>query len=145
MADSPASTPSPSASCCSASCCPSPCCCPCAPRIAKLEKTVCRIRLWLFVALGFLVLLIGIAIGSGGARKEMMEHARAMRGGPGPAPMAAPMPMQPPAPPQGGPRMDGGRGPGPGPGMGMGQGPGPEARGGNGNRGGERRQRGRDD
>lgn len=138
MAETTAASPTPSAPCCSASCCPSPCACPCAPRIAKLEKTVCRIRLWLFVALGFLILLVGIAIGSGGARKEMEERAREMRGGRGPAPMAAPVPMQPQGPPMGGPRMDGGRGPGPG--MGQGGGPGPDDR-----RGGERRQRGRDD
>lgn len=139
MADPTASTPTPSAPCCSASCCPSPCCCPCATRLAKLEKTVCRIRLWLFIALGFLILLIGIAIGSGGARKEMMERAHAVHGGPGPMPMAAPMPMQPQGPPQGGPRMDAGRGPGPEAGRGPDGGrPGPDGRG-------ERRQRGRDD
>ena len=41
------------------------CCCPCEGRIKKLEKTVCRIRLWLFISLGVLIFLIGVAIGKG--------------------------------------------------------------------------------
>ena len=41
------------------------CCCPCEGRIKKLEKTVCRIRFWLFISLGVLVFLIGVAIGKG--------------------------------------------------------------------------------
>ena len=49
-------------------------CCPCEGRIKKLEKTVCRIRFWLFVSLGFLILLIGIGIGKGQPNEE--------RGGP---------------------------------------------------------------
>ena len=49
-------------------------CCPCEGRIKKLEKTVSRIRFWLFVSLGFLILLIGIGIGKGQPNEE--------RGGP---------------------------------------------------------------
>ncbi|HAQ68338.1 MAG TPA: hypothetical protein DCR70_11560 [Phycisphaerales bacterium] len=41
------------------------CCCPCESRIKKLEKTVSRIRLWLFISLGVLIFLIGVAIGKG--------------------------------------------------------------------------------
>ena len=41
------------------------CCCPCEGRIKKLEKTVSRIRLWLFISLGVLIFLIGVAIGKG--------------------------------------------------------------------------------
>lgn len=41
------------------------CCCPCEGRIKTLEKTVCRIRLWLFISLGVLIFLIGVAIGKG--------------------------------------------------------------------------------
>ena len=49
-------------------------CCPCEGRLKKLEKTVCRIRFWLFVSLGFLILLIGIGIGKGQPNEQ--------RGGP---------------------------------------------------------------
>ena len=49
-------------------------CCPCEGRLKKLEKTVARIRFWLFVSLGFLILLIGIGIGKGQGHDE--------RGGP---------------------------------------------------------------
>lgn len=49
-------------------------CCPCEGRLKKLEKTVSRIRFWLFVSLGFLILLIGIGIGKGQPNEE--------RGGP---------------------------------------------------------------
>ena len=49
-------------------------CCPCEGRLKKLEKTVSRIRFWLFVSLGFLILLIGIGIGKGQRNEE--------RGGP---------------------------------------------------------------
>ena len=49
-------------------------CCPCEGRLKKLEKTVARIRFWLFVSLGFLILLIGIGIGKGQPNEE--------RGGP---------------------------------------------------------------
>ena len=49
-------------------------CCPCEGRLKKLEKTVCRIRFWLFVSLGFLILLIGIGIGKGQRNED--------RGGP---------------------------------------------------------------
>jgi len=37
---------------------------------------VCRIRTGLLIALGVLVLLIGIAIGKGGDRREMREEFR---------------------------------------------------------------------
>ena len=105
----PAPASSAPASCCSTSCCP-PGCCPCATRLAKLEKTVCRIRTGLLIALGVLILLIGIAIGkSGGPRPGSHEefrvierHVQGPMGGPGPM-------MHPQA---GGP----GHGPGPGPG-----------------------------
>jgi len=94
--------------------------CPCAARLAKVERTVCRIRFWLFVSLGVLILLIGIALGRGGAMKEMRERARGPQDGPR---AAAPLPPGMRAPPamQGGP-MTGrdarrsqrdGRGPGP--------------------------------
>jgi len=49
-------------------------CCPCEGRLKKLEKTVSRIRFWLFVSLGFLILLIGIGIGQGDKQQD--------RGGP---------------------------------------------------------------
>jgi len=65
----PASHPSCSAN---AGCCHE--CCPCEGRLKKLEKTVCRIRFWLFVSLGFLILLIGIGIGKGDKHED--------RGGP---------------------------------------------------------------
>ena len=94
--------------------------CPCAARLAKVERTVCRIRFWLFVSLGVLVLLIGISLGRGGAMKEMQERARGRQDGPR---AAAPLPpgMRPPPAMQGGPMMDrdsrrpqrDGRGPGP--------------------------------
>lgn len=137
MSDTTPSTSSDSASCRAASgtCCKgnvSSCCtgnpsdCPCAARLAKVERTVCRIRFWLFVSLGVLILLIGIALGRGGAMKEIRERM----GNRGPAPMAAPMPPQR-GPMMGGeprgPRDDrrgprGGRGPdgGPGPRQGPG-------------------------
>jgi hypothetical protein len=63
--------------------------CPCAARLAKVERTVCRIRFWLFVSLGVLILLIGIALGRGGAMKEMQERMRGRQDGPR---AAAPMP-----------------------------------------------------
>lgn len=134
----------------SPACCQPPCggapCCPCAPRLQKLEKTVCRIRLWLFVSLGFLILLVGIAIGSGSARKEMREHmmmgARPAAAQPHPGAMQQPGPMAQPVPgpqhgpgPQPGPMMQGGPGPQHGPMMGGGPGPQP----GVGARGGDRR------
>lgn len=88
---------------------PAPCCmpmacaaCPCAERLAKVERTVGRLRLWLLVALGVLILLIGIAIGAGGARDEMRraEASRGMPQGPGPQGQA---PMPPDRGPMGGP------------------------------------------
>ena len=94
------------------SCCAAACRCDCPARLAKLEKTVHRIRLWLFVALGFLILLIGIGIGKDEARKM------AMRQGPqGPAPQQGPGPMMGQPGPQGPPVMQGPGGPQPGPGM----------------------------
>ena len=82
------------------------CCCPCEGRIKKLEKTVSRIRLWLFISLGLLIFLIGVAIGKGngddrdgrtGRREEIrrveimgdpmaggMIMGAPMMGGPGP-------------------------------------------------------------
>ena len=105
MAD-PVATPASmaaSAPCCMPSACAS---CPCADRLAKLERTVGRLRLWLLVALGVLILLIGIAIGAGGARREGMhpaDVAHAMPHAPGPH-GAAPMGPQGPGPM--GPRQD---------------------------------------
>ena len=86
MAETPAS-PS------NQSCCAAACRCDCPARLAKLEKTVHRIRLWLFIALGVLILLIGIGIGKDQARKM------AMRQGPqGPMPQQGPGPMGQPGP-----------------------------------------------
>ena len=99
MTDTAAST---NAACSSSACC----CCPCESRIKKLEKTVRRIRLWLFISLGVLIFLIGVAIGKGngddrdgrtGRREEIrrveimgdpmaggMIMGAPMMGGPGP-------------------------------------------------------------
>lgn len=53
------------------------CCCPCEGRIKKLEKTVSRIRLWLFISLGVLIFLIGVAIGKGnGGDRDGREGPR---------------------------------------------------------------------
>ncbi len=79
--------------------------CPCAARLAKVERTVCRIRFWLFVSLGVLILLIGIALGRGGAMKEMRERARGPQDGPRAAAPLAPA-MRPPPAMQGGPMTD---------------------------------------
>jgi hypothetical protein len=95
------------------------CCCPCEGRIKKLEKTVCRIRLWLFISLGVLIFLIGVAIGKGNGddrdgregRREEIRRVEIM-GGPmmggnmqsGPGPQHGPMMGGP------GPRDDGMRG-----------------------------------
>jgi len=100
------------------------CCCPCEGRIKKLEKTVCRIRFWLFISLGVLVFLIGVAIGKGNGddrdgregRREEIRRVEIM-GGPmmggnmqggnmqgGPGPQHGPMMGGP------GPRDDGMRG-----------------------------------
>jgi len=103
------------------------CCCPCEGRIKKLEKTVSRIRLWLFISLGVLIFLIGVAIGKGNghdrdggdAREGRREEIRRVEimGGPmmggnmqggnmqgGPGPQHGPMMGGP------GPRDDGMRG-----------------------------------
>ncbi|MBM4007493.1 MAG: hypothetical protein FJ292_08070 [Planctomycetes bacterium] len=50
----------------------------CENRLATLEKRVSRIRTGLLIALGALLLLIGIAIGKGGDRREMRGRAAAM-------------------------------------------------------------------
>ena len=90
----------------------------CESRLAALEKRVSRIRTGLLVALGVLLLLIGIQIGRGGER-------RAMRGPGAPVPMHAQPdrgmdgPMQGPRPMMGRP-MRGERGPDQGPGRGPG-------------------------
>ena len=60
-----------STSACNASMC-------CETRLASLEKRVSRIRTCLLIALGALILLIGIAIGKGGDRREMRGRAAAM-------------------------------------------------------------------
>jgi hypothetical protein len=82
---------------------------------------VCRLRLWLLVALGVLILVVGIAIGAGGARREAMRGGGPGRPGmPGPGPQAMPMHQGPMGQPAGGhgaggpaPRMPEGAGPGP--------------------------------
>ena len=102
MADTP-TTPS------NESCCAAACRCECPARLAKLEKTVHRIRLWLFIALGFLILLIGIGIGKDQARKMAMRQP----GPQGPVPQQGPGPMG----QQGPPMMQGPGGPQPGPAM----------------------------
>ncbi len=92
------------------------CCCPCEGRIKKLEKTVCRIRFWLFISLGVLVFLIGVAIGKGNGddrdgregRREEIRRVEIMGG-----------PMM-------GGNMQGGPGQQRGPNMGGGPGPGPQ-------------------
>lgn len=85
------------------------CNCCCDARLKCLERRVCRIRTGLFIALGVLLLIIGIAIGKGGERREEMRERmagfvqrRAM--------MAPGMPNMGPGP------MPGRMGPGPGPG-----------------------------
>ena len=87
----------------------SACCCD--ERLKRLEKRVCRIRTGLLVALGFLLLLIGIAIGKGGERREeLRERAGGMELRRGMAPRMGPGPMP---GSRGGP-MPGRMGPGPG-------------------------------
>ena len=75
-----------STSACNASMC-------CETRLASLEKRVSRIRTCLLIALGALILLIGIAIGKGGDRREMRGRAAAMmmRQGEMRLPMGAPI------------------------------------------------------
>jgi hypothetical protein len=115
MTDTAASTTAAS----SASCRASDGCCPCEGRIKKLEKTVHRIRLWLFISLVVLIFLIGVAIGKGdghdrnggdgrdnreGRREEIRRveimggpmmggnmQGGNMQGGPGPGPQYGPM------------------------------------------------------
>lgn len=87
------------------SCRAAACGCDCPARLAKLERTVHRIRLWLFIALGFLILLIGIGIGKDQARKMGMRQAHQAPQGPmpqqGPGPMGQPGPQGPPMQDQG--------------------------------------------
>ncbi|MFM9169085.1 MAG: hypothetical protein ACKOTD_02910 [Phycisphaerales bacterium] len=91
------------------SCAAAVCRCDCPARLAKLEKTVHRIRLWLFISLGFLILLIGIGIGKDEARKMVMHQMQAGQQGPmpqqGPGPQPGPGPMGQPGP-QGRPMQD---------------------------------------
>ena len=104
------------APCAGGSCCTMPCECPCAARICKLEKSVRRIRIGLFVALGVLIFVIGAAIGSGSAKHDMMEHMRMMderraAGPQGPAPMMNQGPGGPPMGQRPGPQGPDGPGP----------------------------------
>ena len=109
-ATAPAAT-APTASACAGGAC---CSCPCAARVSKLEKTVRRIRIALWISLGVFIFLLGAAIGSGGAKKDMMEHMRMMDahraagqpGAQGPGPQG-PGPMA-----NRGPERDGPMGPG---------------------------------
>ena len=122
MADpvaTPASMAAP-APCCMPSACAS---CPCADRLARVERTVGRLRLWLLVALGVLILLIGIGIGADGARRDAMHRAEAAHA------MPHAMPLPPQGPMGSGPHGAAPMGPqGPGP-MGQRQdGRGPDAR-----------------
>jgi hypothetical protein len=50
----------------------------CETRLATLEKRVSRIRTCLLIALSLLILLIGIAIGKGGDRRETRGRAATM-------------------------------------------------------------------
>ncbi len=75
MTDTATATSAPAAPACAGGAC---CSCPCAARVCKLEKTVRRIRIALWISLGVFIFLLGIAIGSGGAKKEMMDHMRMM-------------------------------------------------------------------
>ena len=86
---------------CTTNCNASACCCD--ARLKRLERRVCWIRTGLLIALGVLLLLIGIGIGKGGDRREamrdraaaMMQRRGMMRGmgapNMGPGPMAPPM------------------------------------------------------
>ena len=51
----------------------------CETRLATLERRVSRIRTCLLIALGLLILLIGIAIGKGGDQRETRGRAAAMK------------------------------------------------------------------
>jgi hypothetical protein len=100
----------------------------CDARLTCLEKRVRWIRTGLLIALGVLILLIGIHIGRGpgggpvrgpmGAMKMRRAHAMMGPGAgmPGPGPMAGPMrggpDRGPDGPRDGGPRRDGKGGPG---------------------------------
>ncbi len=104
--------PAPTASACAGGAC---CSCPCAARVSKLEKTVRRIRIVLWIALGVFIFVLGAAIGSDGAKKEMREHMRMMdaqRAGGQPGPQG-PGPQGPPPMMNQGPGQPGPMGPGP--------------------------------
>jgi hypothetical protein len=75
MTDTATATSAPAAPACAGGAC---CSCPCAARVSKLEKTVRRIRIALWISLGVFIFLLGAAIGSDGAKKEMREHMRMM-------------------------------------------------------------------
>jgi hypothetical protein len=110
-ASAPAAT-APTASACAGGAC---CSCPCAARVSKLEKTVRRIRIALWISLGVFIFLLGAAIGSDGAKKEMREHMRMMdaqRAGGQPGPQG-PGPQGPPPMMNQGPGQPGPMGPGP--------------------------------
>jgi hypothetical protein len=110
-ASAPAAT-APTASACAGGAC---CSCPCAARVSKLEKTVRRIRIALWISLGVFIFLLGAAIGSDGAKKEMREHMRMMdaqRAGGQPGPQG-PGPQGPPPMMNQGPGQQGPMGPGP--------------------------------
>jgi hypothetical protein len=115
-ATAPAAT-APTASACAGGAC---CSCPCAARVSKLEKTVRRIRIALWISLGVFIFLLGAAIGSDGAKKEMREHMRMMdaqRAGGQPGPQGhgpqGPGPQGPPPMANQGPGQQGPMGPGP--------------------------------
>lgn len=110
-ASAPAAT-APTASACAGGAC---CSCPCAARVSKLEKTVRRIRIALWISLGVFIFLLGAAIGSDGAKKEMRDHMRMMdaqRAGGQPGPQG-PGPQGPPPMMNQGPGQPGPMGPGP--------------------------------
>jgi len=120
MTDTASTASAPATPACAGGAC---CSCPCAARVCKLEKTVRRIRIALWIALGVFIFLLGAAIGSGGAKKDMMEHMRMMdahraagQPGPqGPGPQGpgpqGPPPMMNQGPGQQGPMMNQGPGP----------------------------------
>ena len=122
MTDTATVTSAPAAPACAGGAC---CSCPCAARVSKLEKTVRRIRIALWIALGLFVFLLGAAIGSDGAKKEMREHMRMMdaqRAGGQPGPQGprpqgpgpqGPGPQSPPPMRNQGPGQPGPMGPGP--------------------------------
>lgn len=112
MTDTATATSAPAAPACAGGAC---CSCPCAARVSKLEKTVRRIRIALWISLGVFIFLLGAAIGSDGAKKEMREHMRMIEshraaGQPGPQ---GPGPQGPGPMANRGPEQNGPMGPGP--------------------------------